>query len=885
MSVTRGLLNPNTGNKPVEDQMANNYKWHPGKSELSLEDQFDKFLPKSADKKKQTKDYIKSRIVSLSRRWTDLPREKREKIKTNLKSVKNVDEVSDTDGAEYWNEKRAASQDAWAYLGAQLKLHDLEGAIDHAFMKSFWNWLMGAGTKKETLNTPWGRTIPSWDQGVKSYIENLLGAYASYRMEIYELMLKGRTMQLKGMDDFFKYYKYIVCGDPSRVPDDFLDDVMDVMLNAQRLKQEALHSPLESFAEKFEEIKPDIEGTIEKPSKAKLAAESHYLLADDDADAEYPPESHGDEFVKRDLAVMLLSDRFIADPTHLKATDDEEKVKYSIDEDVVWLIGKKRYQFKEASTGEKAIGKIEFYEDSIVSAEEELIRKGAFNGDGTPASDGALTHRSSDSDESPGEGEIAPLTEVSVEVAKPEEKAQEDTNTLDVTTGRPMIEESASVVNDSQLAHELSAITASNIPESSMSVEEENKAQEIIDKATPKQEIKPKSILTSTPGKGLLGKRVAFIGDDPDFNGYTFSPIKATNVSANIVSMESDESKSASEVPGSPDSADYASPIAPGSPSHDDSLNSTKSVDYSVDESEGSHAILTAYREAASAQLELSNAINEIEKGIQHDFSTLRRAGKSPEEVKAEMRNIIDYAERKGSEIMKIVDELFKNMANAATKRVAVSTISNIGHLAEFEGLPIAITPENTTPAESRIAAYMTDSYMDMISDESFSFFSMDSRDNCYSWKNFIFSAAEAKARNPKAFDHIGVIDTSAWMKLFQERGITPATKIGEFTPNTLKKFQALMTKQIVHFSDVYIKNNGQEKWNLRNLMMYAHKVQLKATYATLVTSNDAKIRIGGKPMPAWFGPLYAADNYFKLLLVKTWISRDVNYLYRSYNY
>lgn len=246
MSFTRGLLNPNTGNRTIQQRQLNNFKWSPGESELSLEDKMEQFVPRTAKKKKLLKAYMDKQIVDHERPFDKLEPSKQSELiaqfeKVNNRTV-NADREDDIDEvAAWWNKKRRAATFSWNFLETQMKLNDAEATIDADFVKGFWNWLMGNGTEDEVAKTPWGRTAPYWDAEVKEYILNIVNAYFDFRESIYKLAVAGRIGTINGIDMYALYYKYIVHGDGGeRPPDDYLDDFMDGWLEATRLRQESI---------------------------------------------------------------------------------------------------------------------------------------------------------------------------------------------------------------------------------------------------------------------------------------------------------------------------------------------------------------------------------------------------------------------------------------------------------------------------------------------------------------------------------------------------------------------------------------------------------------------------------------------------------------------
>jgi hypothetical protein len=242
MSYTRGLLNPNSGDRNIQQQQLNNYKWHAGKAPIDLENQLQQFIPTDKEKKKSMVKFVDDKIQVYSKLFAELNNvEKRNVIEQFSQLFPEVAVDRDFGNVEEWYDKsRSKKLAAWAFFQSQMELQNLEGHVDEEFIVGFWKWLMGAGTKEEIALTPWGRTAPYWDDEVKAYISELFNTYYDHREKMYKLAIAGQMHTLKGIDQFALYYKFMVHGKfRGKPPDDFLDDFMDGCLEAKRIRSVA----------------------------------------------------------------------------------------------------------------------------------------------------------------------------------------------------------------------------------------------------------------------------------------------------------------------------------------------------------------------------------------------------------------------------------------------------------------------------------------------------------------------------------------------------------------------------------------------------------------------------------------------------------------------
>jgi hypothetical protein len=345
MALNRGLLNRNTGNRAIESQLANNFKWHAGKTELSVEDQLEQFVPRTAEKKKKIKNYLDYQIKTATDPYDNMNAKQKELLKKQYKAKHKDQEDPSEDALKlYAMETNNHKLNAWTFLEAQLKLNDVDGEIDEEFIRGFWSWLMGAGTIEEVGKTPWGRTPPYWDTEVKEYVMTFFNAFYDHKEELMRLFAKGSVNQLQGIDEFAKYYKFIVHGDFSKPPTGFLDDFMDGALEAGRLKQIALDRAKRDRADN------------DNRSPEVIASENNWLTSGDQEKTKYTElfESVG----KKILAPLLIGNF-----SNGKLDGDNSKYhfKYSRDEEIVWIVDDATYEFKKRPPGiiEEIVGGID----------------------------------------------------------------------------------------------------------------------------------------------------------------------------------------------------------------------------------------------------------------------------------------------------------------------------------------------------------------------------------------------------------------------------------------------------------------------------------------------------------------------------------------------
>lgn len=240
MAFQRGLLNPNTGNRSVQQQLLHNFKWEPGKAEIQIEGQLEQFIPRNAAKKESMAKYVAAQIATLSTPYANLSPEQKKAQSDAYEKIMGQRWDSLDDLINWYNRRRKCMLSAWCFLESQMKLEDADAEVDAAFIKGFWKWLMGAGTDEEIARTPWGRTPPYWDEEVKAYIMNIFNTYFDHRDAIYKLVVNAQYHTLKGIDQFALFYKYGVHGNYDKPPDDFLDEAMDGFLDAKQMREKAL---------------------------------------------------------------------------------------------------------------------------------------------------------------------------------------------------------------------------------------------------------------------------------------------------------------------------------------------------------------------------------------------------------------------------------------------------------------------------------------------------------------------------------------------------------------------------------------------------------------------------------------------------------------------
>lgn len=100
---------------------------------------------------------------------------------------------------------------------AQLKTQQVKGIVHKQFLSDFQAWLIGRGQDRDHQKTPWGRQSLAQDPQISSYLDSFVVKRQDFLLDIEKLKLRVPV----GINDAYKYFKFIVRGEPINFLEDF----------------------------------------------------------------------------------------------------------------------------------------------------------------------------------------------------------------------------------------------------------------------------------------------------------------------------------------------------------------------------------------------------------------------------------------------------------------------------------------------------------------------------------------------------------------------------------------------------------------------------------------------------------------------------------------
>lgn len=88
-------------------------------------------------------------------------------------------------------------------------INSIDKTVNSNFERDFRMWLLGGGTDKDHVNTPWGRDSLVFLPGVTEYFD----LFVSIRFSVLKYLVKLDILQPRNINEAYIYYKYIVTGD------------------------------------------------------------------------------------------------------------------------------------------------------------------------------------------------------------------------------------------------------------------------------------------------------------------------------------------------------------------------------------------------------------------------------------------------------------------------------------------------------------------------------------------------------------------------------------------------------------------------------------------------------------------------------------------------
>ncbi len=169
--------------------------------------------------------YLNAQIKKYSVPPSELDMEKFMKSISPLSGEKNAYikkflELEIKEAVASGNKGREQALNIWK---TNIKKKTLEAQIDHEFAINFYWWLQGRGRPIDHQKTPWG-TKPIRDEQVLDYISIFLEAKIDFQQKLFKLSKAHELGQLQGINDYYLFYKYIVCGHADLNEAEFLKD-------------------------------------------------------------------------------------------------------------------------------------------------------------------------------------------------------------------------------------------------------------------------------------------------------------------------------------------------------------------------------------------------------------------------------------------------------------------------------------------------------------------------------------------------------------------------------------------------------------------------------------------------------------------------------------
>jgi hypothetical protein len=178
--IYRGLLNTNIGNRKYTQAMLGsreviNKKYSAPNHEIEREKILNEIMPR---------DHVQQKLLS-----------------------------SFIDDQLEQNPEDASYQAAWHMYKRQVETELFKNKQNKEFMLGFQKWLVGKGKDEDHQKTPWGKKFIR-DKGVLAYLDAFLDKKLSFYEEITRLAVRGygQGPPLKGINDFYLFYKYIIKG-------------------------------------------------------------------------------------------------------------------------------------------------------------------------------------------------------------------------------------------------------------------------------------------------------------------------------------------------------------------------------------------------------------------------------------------------------------------------------------------------------------------------------------------------------------------------------------------------------------------------------------------------------------------------------------------------
>ncbi len=125
---------------------------------------------------------------------------------------------------------------AWAHWESEILLRNFEKKEDKEFVTDFQKWLLGKGNLLDHQRTPWYMRR-CYDKECEYYLSSMLDAKYGFLRELNKLLLKGKMGALRGIKDYYMYFKYIVRGEWDNVEAaDFMHDWGTLINNVNYLE-------------------------------------------------------------------------------------------------------------------------------------------------------------------------------------------------------------------------------------------------------------------------------------------------------------------------------------------------------------------------------------------------------------------------------------------------------------------------------------------------------------------------------------------------------------------------------------------------------------------------------------------------------------------------
>lgn len=196
--IKRGIFNVNQTNDSYLKSLPEKFKHE--MHEFKMEDFLEQLTPRNHVKKENIKNFVKKQ------------KEKMQKL-----------------------DKKAEAA-AWAFWESEMDVKNFETKQDKDFVTDFQMWLLGKGRVEDHQKTPWYKKR-CYDPECEYYLSTMLDAKYGFLRELNILLIKGKMNALKGINEFYMYFKYIVRGEWDKIEAaDFMHDWNRLMMKVDYLK-------------------------------------------------------------------------------------------------------------------------------------------------------------------------------------------------------------------------------------------------------------------------------------------------------------------------------------------------------------------------------------------------------------------------------------------------------------------------------------------------------------------------------------------------------------------------------------------------------------------------------------------------------------------------